>query len=281
MENMSKYDIAVAYRIYPLVSKIPAIFPDSKIKLADLCINSFKKSLGDIKAKIWVILDGCPEEYEHLFRKYFDSFDLVFLRTNSLGNHATFNLQIEILLNQTDSEFIYFAEDDYYYEPNEFHKLLTLLQENISVDFVTPYDHPDYYDLNFHNYKSKIQPSSNHYWHQVSSTCLTFLTRKAVLNNTHNTLRSYSKGDLDSSIWLALTKVNFYSASNLLRSFFTLDVMTIGAIYRVLKFNANQLLFGKKWVLMAPIPSIAAHMDKHYLPYGSNWHEKFNSNIDS
>jgi hypothetical protein len=102
-----------------------------------------------------------------------------------------------------------------------------------------------------------------------------------VLNNTHNVLRSYSKGDLDSSIWLALTKVNFYSASNLLRSFFTLDVMTIAAIYRVLKFNASQLIFGKKWVLMAPIPSIAAHMDKHYLPYGSNWHEKFNSNIDS
>lgn len=278
---MSKYDIAVAYRIYPMVSKIPALFPDSKIKLAEFCIKSFKDSLGPITAKIWVILDGCPNEFKHLFNKYFDFDQLVFIETNSIGNLATFDLQIKILLNQADSEYVFFAEDDYYYKPNEFPKLLSLLKENTHIDFVTPYDHPDYYKLQFHGYRSRIQPSSDHYWHEVSSTCLTFLTKKSVLSETQNVLHSYAKGDLDSSMWLSLTKLNFCSASNLLWSFFSFDIMTIAAVYRVLKFNCRQLIFGKKRVLMAPIPSIAAHLDRDHLPPGSNWQVKLNSLIDS
>lgn len=274
---MSKYDIAVAYRIYPLVSKVPAIFPDCKMKLAEFCIKSFKESMGNVKAKIWIILDGCPDEYRNLFGKHFDTNDLVFINTNSIGNHATFDLQINILRDQQDSDYVYFAEDDYYYEPNSFNKLISILKENSTIDFATPYDHPDYYKLHFHKYNSKIFPSSTHYWHKVSSTCLTFITRKSTLIETQNILSSYSRGDLDSSMWLALTKLNFYSIKNLVETFLTIDVMTIAALFRTLKFNALQLFFGKRRVLVAPIPSIAVHMDKDHLPLGAEWEKKFNS----
>ena len=62
------YDITVAYRIYPEISKSPAIFSKDKDKLAEFCLKSFKNSLGSLKAKIFAILDKCPQEYEELFK---------------------------------------------------------------------------------------------------------------------------------------------------------------------------------------------------------------------
>ena len=118
---MSSYDLAVAYRIYPKVSK-PSLglpFSDDKLRLAEICLRSFKASLGGLRVKIWAILDGCPESFADLFRKYFDPDDLVLVPLPSVGNHATFGKQIDILLNQTDSDFVYFAEDDYVYLTNQ------------------------------------------------------------------------------------------------------------------------------------------------------------------
>lgn len=272
---MSKYDVAIAYRIYPLVSKIPAIFPDSKIKLAEFCIQSFKNSLGDLKPKIWCILDGCPNEYRNLFLKYFNPDSLVFIETDSIGNQATFKLQIDILASQTDSDYIFFAEDDYYYEPNQFCHLLLLLKENPKVDFVTPYDHLDYYKLPFHNYSSQIYASSTHYWHKVSSTCLTFLTTKNALLESKDIFLTYINGDLDSSIWLALTKMNFFSIESLIKGILSWDTLILGSLYRVFKFNVRQILWGKKYTLMAPIPTIGTHLESGNLSPGVDWGSKF------
>jgi hypothetical protein len=142
---MRRYDLAVAYRIYPQVSKTPIVFRDDKYKLAQLCLSSFKKSLGDVKTKVWVLLDNCPIEYEGLFQRYFDADDLEFVRLAGIGNLATFELQLDILLNQTVSESVYFAEDDYFYLPNQFEEMIEFLRENEGVHFVSPNDHLDYY----------------------------------------------------------------------------------------------------------------------------------------
>ena len=126
---MSSYDLAVAYRIYPKVSK-PSLglpFSDDKLRLAEICLRSFKQSLGNLRVKIWAILDGCPESFADLFRKYFDPDDLVLVPLPSVGNHATFGKQIDILLNQTDSDFVYFAEDDYVYLTNQFAKMISFM----------------------------------------------------------------------------------------------------------------------------------------------------------
>ncbi|HVY69793.1 MAG TPA: glycosyltransferase family 2 protein, partial [Verrucomicrobiae bacterium] len=137
----SPYDFAVAYRVYPRVSRTPPVFRDNKFKLAELCARSFKNSLGSLRPKIWLLLDACPPEYERMFRSLFPAEDMVILNLTGEGNLPTFVRQIQILSEQTDSELIYFAEDDYYYLPGQFPRLVDFLRANLDADFVTPYDH--------------------------------------------------------------------------------------------------------------------------------------------
>jgi hypothetical protein len=95
-----KYDVAVAYRIYPKMAK-PALglpFSDDKERLSEVCLQSFRRSLGDLRAKIWVLLDDCPPHYEEMFRRVFAPEDLVLEPLPGIGNQGTFNRQIEILL---------------------------------------------------------------------------------------------------------------------------------------------------------------------------------------
>ena len=61
------YDLVVAYRIYPRVSKTPPAFAHNKLALSELCLRSYAEALGDLRAKIYVLLDDCPPEYEALF----------------------------------------------------------------------------------------------------------------------------------------------------------------------------------------------------------------------
>src|ERR1700683_3904958 len=81
-------DLAIAYRIYPGISKSPAFFPTDKFKLSEMCLWSFKKALGGLRVKIWALLDGCPPEYETLFRETFQSDDLEILWLDKIGNLA-------------------------------------------------------------------------------------------------------------------------------------------------------------------------------------------------
>lgn len=206
---MKVYEIAVAYRIYPGVSKTPAMFSDSKFNLAEFCLRSFKASLGDVKAKIWAILDGCPREYEELFLKYFAAEDVEFVRLNKAGNAATFEHQIDVLLRQQAAEIVYLAEDDYYYLPGQFRSMMKLLSD-AEVDFVSPYDHIDYYTLPMHHHSNLIKFESGRHWRGVGSTCLTFMTTKQTLEKSQQLFRTYSLGFTDCFVWSALTKTQKY-----------------------------------------------------------------------
>src|ERR1700732_3498377 len=99
------YDLAVAYRIYPKVADAASSFQcgDDKLRISELCLRSFKDSLKNLRVKVWVLLDGCPDGYANLFRKYFETEDLVLIPLPGLGNQATFAKQIDILLQQDDS----------------------------------------------------------------------------------------------------------------------------------------------------------------------------------
>jgi hypothetical protein len=119
-----KYDLTVAYRIYPKISGSPAVFSNDKYKLSEFCLKSFKNSLGNLKVKMFVLLDNCPSKYKDLFLKYFDAENLNFIELDGIGNQSTFSLQIKLLLNQNFSEIIYFAEDDYFYLPNQFSDMI-------------------------------------------------------------------------------------------------------------------------------------------------------------
>ncbi len=269
---MVNYDVAIAYRIYPKVAK-PAMglpFSDDKLLLSEVCVQSLKKSLGGLRAKIWVLLDGCPDEYAKIFQKHFDAKDLVLIPLPGVGNKATFGKQIDILLEQTDSDLVYFAEDDYFYLPDQFSKMTRFLRGNDDADFVTPFDHLDYYTLAFHQHPKQVKVHSGHHWTTVASTCLTFLAKKESLRRHERMFRSYCGRNWDSSLWLSLTK---YSAFNPIRALrFARAQKVFAPVYaKTWFFGWAQLLFGKRARLWVSTPAIATHLDKNSLAPNIDW----------
>jgi hypothetical protein len=270
MHNPSKFDIAIAYRIYPGVSKTPFVYPDNKLKLTEVGIQTINQSLGDLKAKFFILLDNCPEEYEHMISVHLQSHSVTFIKYNGIGNLPTFGKQIEILLSQTDSEIIMFAEDDYVYRKNELEKAVHLIKNNPEIEFVTPYDHLDSYILPIHTkYKYEILAKEDLHWRTSASTCLTFLTTRKSLKQTEKVFRSYCKGNWDSSLWFALTKFNVLNPASLFLIF--LDLFLFKTVLKSWLFNPGQILFGKKFKLWQSIPSIATHMEKISLAPAVDW----------
>jgi hypothetical protein len=268
--EMSRYDVVIAYRICPKLGR--GAFKLSgwdKLKLSEVCLRSFLDSLSNVDFKIYAILDGCPPQYDALFRDLIPSDNLEILHFPGIGNHATFIEQIKILLNQNESEIVYFAEDDYFYDKG-FDEMIELIRNRRNVDFVTPYDHPDYYQdktdprkpaflVKLHDYKSKIIFEKRH-WRTVSSTCCTFLTTKTTLKKTAQYFRLYPKlGDY--GMWLTLTKMG-------LRATLVRKPLLTAKIYA---YALKRMLIGRPYKLWAPIPSIATHMVELYLAPGIDW----------
>lgn len=272
MTRTGKYDLAVAYRIYPKVSA-PALdlgFGDDKYSLSEACLKSFKESLGSLRIKMWAILDGCPSEYEALFHKYFDDSQLVVLKLDSAGNHRTFANQIEVLLNQSDADLVYFAEDDYFYLPDQFSSMIEFLRADREVDFVSPFDHLDCYRLALHRTPKWIKACAGRHWRTASSTCLTFLTRKETLSQYYAVFESYVRGNFDCSLWLSLTKDRVWNPLFLIRSLFG-GSFEWKIVVKAWLYCWRQILFGKTLKLWVPVPGIATHLDAHSLSPGVDW----------
>jgi hypothetical protein len=271
--SKSSYDIVIAYRIYPRVSKIPFVHKDDKLKLTEVGLSTLKNSLAGLHVKFFFILDNCPPEYEALILRYFSEPDLEFIKLSGLGNLATFGIQIDTLLNQNLSEIIYFAEDDYVHRPALFKSAVDLLRQNSTVDFVTLYDHADSYSLPIHTEKKyEIITFGGLHWRTSASTCLTFLTRKSTLKRTASIFRSYCKGNWDSSLWFALTKFNVFDFFSILKysvtNRFYFKIMILSWIN-----CGTQVLFGRKYKLWQPIPSIATHMEETGVAPNIDWNK--------
>ena len=264
-------DLAVAYRIYPGISKTPAFFSTDKFRLSEMCLRSFKGALGGLRVKIWALLDGCPPEYEALFREMFHCDDLEILSLNQIGNLATFSLQIDLLRGQTEAPYVYFAEDDYFYFPDALEKMVVFLRENRDVDFVTPYDHPDSYYTSSRFERHLVRPYGDRYWRTASSTCLTFLTSRENLIHTQAMFRTYSRGNHDRSLWLAFTqklaianpRIHWY------------DLLRVKIWTKTWIWGLNRILFGRQYRLWAPLPALATHMESTCLAPLVDWQNEF------
>lgn len=265
------FDLAVAYRIYPGVSKSPAFFPDNKYLLSEMCLRSFRRSLGGLRVKVWVLLDGCPPAYETLFRSVLGSCDVEILSLNGEGNLATFSRQIDILTRQTDAPFVYFAEDDYFYLPNALQTMVAFMQDNCDVDFVTPYDHPDSYDTSSRFERHLVRPYDGRYWRTASSTCLTFLTSRENLLHTQSTFRTYSRGNWDCPLWLSFTqKTELANLRIHWSNWFRAAVWT-----QTLRWGFWSLLFRRRYQLWVPLPTLATHMESTRLSPLVDWQVAF------
>ena len=275
MSITKKYDIAIAYRIYPKVSKVPPVFADNKYLLAKLCLESFKRGLGSLYFKLFVILDNCPDEYEKLFKDNFNEENLEFIRLPFTGNSGTFGKQIDILLNQGYSESIFFAEDDYFYLPGAIEKMLKFIESSKDIHFITPYNHPDYDNISFHNYKKDIEQYCNTSWKKISTTTMTFMTTKKILRKNEKILRTYQVNNYDASLWSSITKINIYNVLNYFRTIKE-DKGFLRIYFKMWWFGWMQHFFGEKQNLFCPVPTLSTHMDSKFLAEGYDWDKLFN-----
>jgi hypothetical protein len=282
MTGTAKYDLAVAYRIYPRVSRPARDLPfgDDKYRLSEVCLRSFKESLGSLRVRMWALLDGCPPEYEVMFRKYFDDSELVILRLDSVGNLRTFATQIQVLLDQSDADLVYFAEDDYFYLAHQFSSMIEFLTSDSEVHFLSPFDHLDCYRLALHRTPKWIKTYAGRHWRTASSTCLTFLTRKETLAQYGAVFQSYAQGNFDSSLWLSLTKQRVCNPSFLIRSFLG-GSFEWKIIAKAWLHCWRQILLGKKLKLWVPIPAIATHLDTRSFSPGVDWRDLIAEDISS
>jgi hypothetical protein len=271
---MSHYDIAIAYRIYPKVAK-PAVglpYSEDKLRLAELCLHSFKKALGNLRAKVWVLLDGCPDSYADLFKRYFDERDLRLISLPSVGNQATFGKQIDILLEQNDSDVVYFAEDDYVYMPNQFSLMLDFLLAYTDVDFVSPYDHLDCYTRRIHQHPKWVRVHASHHWRTAASTCLTFLTRQRTLLRKRAVFRSYCSHNHDCSLWLSLTKNSIFDPIQFC-SLVLREPLFAKIVVKAWFYGWPHIFFGGRTKLWVPMPALATHLDIQALSPSIDWVE--------
>lgn len=253
------YDVVIAYRIYPQISKQPLVFADDKYRLSELCLASLQRSLGTLNVKMYALLDNCPPEYEALFRKYFSHVELEIIHLPGVGNGATFKKQIELLSAQMDTEFVYFAEDDYIYRPKQFVSLIDFMKSTPNADFATPYDHSDYYSLDLHHHPVHVLAHGAYHWQRRSSTCLTFLARVSSLRESASVFETFARRNFDASLWLSLTKYRVWNPFKMLR-YLREDTFIFKILAKAWYFNAMQIIFGRRYELWSPMPSIGTHI---------------------
>jgi hypothetical protein len=268
-----KYDLTIAYRIYPKISKVPPIYDNNKLILSKICLESFKKSLGKLNVKIYVLLDNCPNEYEKLFIDNFNKNDLVIIHVN-LGNKGTFKKQIEILSAQNDSEMVYFAEDDYFYI-KDIKNMVNLLSNNIA-DFVTPYEHPACYNSS-QIISNNIGIFDRQRYVSVQHACLTFMTTKEILIRNKKYLSIFSDWyGSDFVVWGCITLGNnYFKYVKLLFNLKNYNLETLKVYGSMILFAIHRFVFNKKYRLFMPIETFATHMESNYLSPGVDWNIYF------
>ncbi len=264
-------DLAIAYRVYPGISKAPALHAADKLALSKFCLQSFRQSLGGLKFKVWAILDGCPRQYIDLFRSIFTEDQLEIVETDGIGNLKTFSMQIDLLTQQMEADLVYFAEDDYFYRPDALVEMVEFARENAAAAFVTPYDHPDSYFTSSRYERHRVMASGKRHWREASSTCLTFLTRRTTLLATERIMRSYCKGNMDCSLWLALTQ----KAALVDPRVHAADEVRLKIWVKTFLWGWREIFFSRTQSLWSPMPTLATHMETPGLSPLVPWMDEF------
>ena len=273
MPKSEAFDLAVCYRIYPGVSRDPIFGFKEKMPLVRLNLKTFKESFGDLKIKLWVLLDNCPPAYMELLKSLFPKTPMELIPLGGEGNGATFIRQVEILSAQTAAELIYFAEDDYLYLPRSLERTVNFMRRHPEADFVTPYDHADFHSKFIHQFRGPEILEDGCRWRTVVSTCLTFMARRKAVAESAAVFKTYNKNS-DLAIWMALTKKRVCNPWSWVRSFG--DGLYFPASHALAWRHAwRQILFGKRRTLWSPAPSLATHMENSGLAPGVNWREIF------
>jgi len=275
-----QYDLAVAYRVYPKVSaNPPPVFADNKFKLVELCLKSFKASLGNMRVKVWALLNNCPPEYEALFTQLWPAEDLVIVRYAGISGGETLHEQQRILSEQTDAEIVYLAEDDYYYLPNQFALAVNFLRQNPDADFVTAYDSPDVHFTDLHQCIDETRSVDGKTWRSSVSTTHCFIAKRTAMIECRPLFDKLfhafpGRPSPDLAMWMALTKKRVFNAWKFF-AWLPAHKYWTASIFLSWFYCWRQILFGRRFTVWTPNPSISTHMDGKLLAPGIDWAKEF------
>lgn len=260
--------IAVILRVFPGLSKPDPLGLEDKFALFKLCLDSFKKSVGDKHIRLEVLLDTCPQEYATLIRQLPENFEIYLHEFDRLGNGGSFQKQIEIASKLEDTTPVLFLEDDYYWSELGFDEMTRFYATRQGNFFITPYNHPDYRALPIH--KLNLGASSD--WLEGLSTTCTFLASAGTIKRLSPLLRMYDSLN-DFGMWLCITRKGIWPRLELLslnKSQRSLQVpRDWGKAF--LSFIALSLWRFPSAKLFYPAKSGATHMDANYLGLGISW----------
>jgi hypothetical protein len=280
-----KYDLAVAYRIYPKPSaNKPPIFAEDKLKLAELCLQSFKNSLGGLRVKLYVLLNACPPEFEDIFTRRFAPEDLVLIRYPGVGPGKTLHEQFRILTEQTDAEYVGFSEDDYFYLPGQLEVGVNFLKQNRDADFVTPYESPDFYRIDLHKMATEKRSFAGKEWSSRISTTHSFLAKRTSLLECRvlfdYLFKIYGGGTSpDLAMWMALTKKRVFNPFKFVQWTLARRWFWAASIFLSWYYCWRQILFGRRFTLWSSHPCMATHMIAGLESVNVDWSNEFQKQL--
>jgi hypothetical protein len=269
MNQLKTFDVAIALRAYPGISKQPIGKFRSKLEMFSINLLSLKAALGQAKAFFYLILDGCDQSFEDFARAHIEEGSLEIDRRDCIGNERTFLLQLDWLLQQNHSDFLFFAEDDYVYRPDSFGPMLSLLKN--SADFISPHNHGDYYHSRLQQQLgTRLLFAEEMHWHLPASTCLTFLTRKNVLSETAPVFRTYARRNLDFTLFTVLTMPEIFRLPSLtlLKNRFFLK-----CLLKAWWMCPEQLISGRRYRLAVPLMAAGTHLQFDETGPGIQWED--------
>lgn len=289
----NKYDITIAYRCYPKISKTPKYWESNKLEMIKWWLKSLVLLLWDLKAVFYIIADWIQENWKEEIISVLWNHKVIYIYTNSIWNAWTWNKQIELLLEQDYSDIVYFAEDDYLYNisDNAWLKEWISLLKDKKADFVSLFDHLAIYKNYLHKYKKDFIITENKIRKTEASTCLTFMTTKKTLKETKKIFDLYTRWCWDYPMWTILTKKNNFRLfdvdynhklwlpwnkkpsliQKLLKNF---PYWTV-CFFMSRIYWAKHILFWKKYRLFIPTPSIATHLESEDIAPLINWDDVF------
>jgi hypothetical protein len=179
-----------------LSASAPSAFSADPYEIARVCLKSFVKAFETAKPRMVFICDYCPIKYDQMIA------DIVpfekEIHHTSIGINETCLMQYD-MFEQEDEKDVLFQEYDYLWLPDTGEEIVKGLEH---MSYVTPYDHPDKYEL---KETSKTYPINGRYWKKTISTTATFATTKKIFTADKEIL--YKHGYIDHERWLELGDV--------------------------------------------------------------------------
>ena len=163
----------------------------------EACLSNAVKVFDDCEWSI--IADNVSKETSDMIEKYKSKDHILYV---DKGNGAaTFNIALDEALKMSDSDTVYFLENDYLHKPDS----RVIIEEGLSLgaQFVSLYDHPDkYLSLNEGGNPyceggaedTRVYLTESTHWKITNSTTMTFAAQVSTLRENESILRHHTSG---------------------------------------------------------------------------------------